>query len=129
MALQEQKIGRYELIERLGANISIALENARLHLDSIEKQRIEKNLELAQAIQDGLMPPIPKNVAGLDVHGWFRPAEQTSGDFYDFLRYPDGRVTIALGDVAVESTSPGGKPAASTPSTRASPFSRGSWSS
>ena len=82
------------------SNISIALENARLHLDSLEKQRIEKNLELAQAIQDGLMPPIPKDVPGLEVHGWFRPAEQTSGDFYDFVRTADGRLAVVIGDVS-----------------------------
>ena len=84
----------------LARNISIALENARLHVDSLEKQRIEKNLELAQAIQDGLMPPIPKDVPGLEVHGWFRPAEQTSGDFYDFIKTKDGRLAAVIGDVA-----------------------------
>jgi serine phosphatase RsbU (regulator of sigma subunit) len=88
------------LFYALARNISIALENARLHLDSLEKQRIEKNLELAQAIQDGLMPPIPKDVPGLEVHGWFRPAEQTSGDFYDFVRTADGRLAVVIGDVS-----------------------------
>ena len=87
------------LFHALARNISIALENARLHLDSLEKQRIEKNLELAQAIQDGLMPPVPKDVPGLEVHGWFRPAEQTSGDFYDFVRIQDGRLAVVIGDV------------------------------
>jgi len=84
----------------LARNISIAMENARLHLDSLEKQRIEKNLELAQAIQDGLMPPIPKDVPGLEVHGWFRPTEQTSGDFYDFVKTQDGRLAVVIGDVS-----------------------------
>jgi serine phosphatase RsbU (regulator of sigma subunit) len=87
------------LFYALARNISISLENARLHLDSQEKQRIEKNLELAQAIQDGLMPPVPKDIPGLEVHGWFRPAEQTSGDFYDFIRTKDGRLAVAIGDV------------------------------
>jgi serine phosphatase RsbU (regulator of sigma subunit) len=87
------------LFYALARNISIALENARLHLDSLEKQRIEKNLELAQAIQDGLMPPIPKDLPGLEVHGWYRPAEQTSGDFYDFVKTKDGRLAVVIGDV------------------------------
>jgi serine phosphatase RsbU (regulator of sigma subunit) len=87
------------LFYALARNISIALENARLHLDSIEKERIENNLKLAQAIQDGLMPPIPKDIPGLEVHGWFRPAEETSGDFYDFIRTKDGRLAVAIGDV------------------------------
>jgi serine phosphatase RsbU (regulator of sigma subunit) len=88
------------LFHALARNISIALENARLHLDSLEKQRIEKNLELAQAIQDGLMPPVPKDVPGLEIHGWFRPAEQTSGDFYDFVKTADGRLAVVIGDVS-----------------------------
>jgi serine phosphatase RsbU (regulator of sigma subunit) len=87
------------LFAALSQHISIALENARLHLDSIEKTRLENSLELASAIQSGLMPPVPKDVAGIDVHGWYRPAERTSGDFYDFIKTRSGRLALVIGDV------------------------------
>src|SRR5678816_2744816 len=57
------------LFAALSQHISIALENARLHLDSLEKTRLENSLELARAIQNGLMPPIPRDILGIDVHG------------------------------------------------------------
>jgi sigma-B regulation protein RsbU (phosphoserine phosphatase) len=87
------------LFAALSQHISIALENARLHLDSLEKTRLENSLELARAIQSGLMPPVPRDVLGIDVHGWYRPAEKTSGDFFDFVRTRDGRLAVVVGDV------------------------------
>lgn len=88
------------LFAALSQHISITLEKARLHLHSLEKERLEKNLELAQAIQDGLMPPVPDDVPGLEIHGWCRPAEQTSGDFFDFVKTKDGRLAAVIGDVS-----------------------------
>lgn len=87
------------LFAALAHHISIALENARLHLDSMEKVRLEQSLELASVIQRDLMPDIPEELSRYDVHGWYRPADQTAGDFYDFVRTKDGRLAIAVGDV------------------------------
>ncbi|HVS08478.1 MAG TPA: GAF domain-containing SpoIIE family protein phosphatase [Planctomycetota bacterium] len=88
------------LFAALSQHISIALENTRLHHHSLEKARLEQSLELASAIQSGLMPPVPRGVPGLDVHGWYRPAERTSGDFFDFVRTREGRLAVVVGDVA-----------------------------
>lgn len=87
------------LFAALSQHISIALEQARLNLDSIEKTRLENSLELASAIQSGLMPRIPKDLADYEIHGWYRPAEQTSGDFYDFLKTKEGQRAVVIGDV------------------------------
>jgi serine phosphatase RsbU (regulator of sigma subunit) len=87
------------LFAALSQHISIALENARLNLHSIEKARLEQSLELASAIQGGLMKNPPKDVAGYEVHGWYRPAERTSGDFYDFVKTRSGNLAVVIGDV------------------------------
>jgi sigma-B regulation protein RsbU (phosphoserine phosphatase) len=87
------------LFAALSQHISIALENARLHLHSLEKTRLEHSLELASAIQSGLMPQIPRGLSTLDLHGWYRPAERTSGDFFDFVRAKDKRLAVIVGDV------------------------------
>jgi len=87
------------LFAALAQHISIAMENARLHFDSIEKLRLEQSLELASVIQRDLMPRVPDDVAGWEVHGWYGPADQTAGDFYDFVRAKDGRLAIVVGDV------------------------------
>lgn len=91
--------GDLALFAALAQHISIALENARLHIDSLEKLRLEQSLELASAIQRDLMPRVPTDVPGWDVHGWYGPAESAAGDFYDFVKARDGKLAIAVGDV------------------------------
>jgi sigma-B regulation protein RsbU (phosphoserine phosphatase) len=98
-ATRQFKQADLSLFAALGQQISIAIENARLHLDSIEKVRMERDLELASAIQRDLMPRIPENVPGWEVHGWYGPAEGTAGDFYDFVKAKDGRLFVIVGDV------------------------------
>lgn len=88
------------LFAALSQHISIALEQARLTLESIEKARLENSLEVASAIQSGLMPRIPDDIEGFEVHGWYKPAERTSGDFFDFVRVKDGRLAVVVGDVS-----------------------------
>ena len=75
-------------------HIRIALTNARLHLESIEKARLEQSLQMATDIQRDLMPELPNDVPGYDVHGWYLPAERTTGDFYDFVRMKSGRLGV-----------------------------------
>jgi serine phosphatase RsbU (regulator of sigma subunit) len=83
----------------LTQHIAIALRNSRLHQASLEKVRLEESIQLASTIQEGLMPSIPEELGSLEVHGWYRPAEKTSGDFYDFVRLDDGALTVVVGDV------------------------------
>ena len=80
-------------------HIAIALENADLGQQAVEKARLERSLEIATEIQSGLMPQAPPEVDGLDVFGWFRPAEHATGDFYDFVRTRDQRLAVVVGDV------------------------------
>jgi len=83
----------------LAQQIAVALESARLHLDSLERARLEASLDTAEVVQKNLMPRVPDDFPGFDLFGWFRAAERTSGDFYDFFRLPDGRLGVVVGDV------------------------------
>ncbi len=86
------------LFAALAQHISIAMMNAQLQLDSLEKVRLEQSLELASAIQRDLMPRVP-SIPGWDLAGWYGPAEQTGADFYDFLRVGKGALALVVGDV------------------------------
>ncbi|MEW6071457.1 MAG: GAF domain-containing SpoIIE family protein phosphatase [Planctomycetota bacterium] len=94
------------LFAALAQHISIAIENARLHLDSLEKVRLEQSLELASAIQRDLMPPLPTDIEGWEVHGWYGPADSTAGDFYDFVKGRDGSLCVVVGDVTGHGVGP-----------------------
>jgi sigma-B regulation protein RsbU (phosphoserine phosphatase) len=77
---------------------AIALENARLHRQALEKERLERELELAADIQRQILPERSPEVAGFELLGWNRPARTVGGDYYD-LRAFDGRVALAVADV------------------------------
>jgi sigma-B regulation protein RsbU (phosphoserine phosphatase) len=79
---------------------AIALENARLHLQALEQERLEREMTLAADIQKRLLPKGSPNIAGYDVLGWNRPARQVGGDYYDFLPLAEGRVGVIVGDVS-----------------------------
>jgi len=83
----------------LAQQMAVALENARLHLDSVERARLEASLHTARDIQKNLIPPLPRDIEGYDLYAWFSPAEKTAGDFYDFVKLRDGRFAIVVGDV------------------------------
>jgi sigma-B regulation protein RsbU (phosphoserine phosphatase) len=79
---------------------AIALENARLHLQALEKERLERELDLAADIQRQLLPKHLPDVAGFEFAGWSRPARHVGGDYYDVRRVEDGGVHLVLGDVS-----------------------------
>ncbi len=68
-------------------------------LEAQTRQRLERDLEIARSIQQGLLPSSPPKIQGYEIAGWNRPAEQTGGDYYDWLELPNGRFAITLADV------------------------------
>ena len=60
----------------------------------------KRPLGVSSAIEGGLMPSVPTDVAGLDFFGWYQSAERTSGDFYDFVKTRGGGIAAVVGDVA-----------------------------
>jgi len=79
---------------------AIALENARLHLQALEKERLEREMHLASEIQRRILPREAPAVAGYELVGWNRPARQIGGDYYDLFLRPDGHVGLVVGDVS-----------------------------
>lgn len=84
---------------RLSTQIVSALKTAAAHLVALERAKMEESLENARIVQKHLMPRIPSDFTGFDVFGWFRAAERTSGDFFDFFKTKDGRFGVVVGDV------------------------------
>ncbi len=63
-----------------------------------ERQRVE--LETARGIQNAILPDLPLAVNGIELAHSYSPATEVGGDFYDVLALEDGRVAVAIGDVA-----------------------------
>lgn len=79
---------------------AIALENARLHRQALEKERLERELDLAAEIQRQLLPKSLPRIDGYEFAGWSRPARHVGGDYYDVRQGSDGGVHLVLGDVS-----------------------------
>lgn len=79
---------------------AIALENARLHREALERERLEREMHLAAEIQRRILPKGAPAVPGYEIVGWNRPARQVGGDYYDLLALSDGRVELVVGDVS-----------------------------
>ena len=78
---------------------AIALENARLHQQALEKERLEREMELAAEIQQRLLPKGTPSLPGFEIAGWNCPAWQVGGDYYDFMALGGGRLGLVVADV------------------------------
>lgn len=79
---------------------AIALETAHLHREALEKERLEREVELAADIQRRLLPTRFPKLEGFELAGWSRPARHVGGDFYDLVPTRQDRVAAVLADVS-----------------------------
>ncbi len=89
-------------LELLANQAAIALENAELHRQALEKERLEREIELASEIQRQILPKGLPSVEGWELVGWNRPARHVGGDYYDLFRLEDDgrRLAVVVGDVS-----------------------------
>jgi hypothetical protein len=78
----------------------LLLTNLLLILELADRLSLKNDLEIARDIQRAMLPKGTFTAPGVEAHGATRPANTVGGDFYDILPLPDGRIVIALGDVA-----------------------------
>lgn len=88
------------ILSLLGNQAAIALENARLHREAVEKERIEREIELAASIQRAILPQTLPEVPGLAIAGGNKPTRQVGGDFFDVFPLNDGTVALCVADVS-----------------------------
>jgi sigma-B regulation protein RsbU (phosphoserine phosphatase) len=80
--------------------IAFGLMNLLVLLEVADRLSLKNDLEIAREIQQAMLPKGVFSAAGIETIGISRPANTVGGDFYDILPLPDGRVVVAVGDVA-----------------------------
>jgi serine phosphatase RsbU (regulator of sigma subunit) len=79
---------------------AFVLVNLLFLLEVADRLSLKNDLEIARQIQQAMLPTAAYQAAGVEAFGMTRPANTVGGDFYDILPLPDGRLLLALGDVA-----------------------------
>ncbi len=90
------------LLTAISLQVSVVLENAGLHAELLEKERMKRDLALAREIQEGFLPQdfAPLSEGGLDLFAKVYAALEVSGDFYDFFPLENQRLAFAVADVS-----------------------------
>jgi serine phosphatase RsbU (regulator of sigma subunit) len=98
-----------DLLKTVTNQSSIALENAKLFLENIEKSRMEEELKIARDLQSSMLPESSPQVEGFAIAARCIPAREVGGDFYDFIEIPNNsagkRMGIIVGDVSGKAVS------------------------
>lgn len=89
-----------DVLAAVASQAAIAIQNASLHEASLERERIDRDLKLAEQIQKRFLPQSVPKIAGYEFFAHYEPAYEVGGDYYDFAPLPANRLAIALGDVS-----------------------------
>jgi phosphoserine phosphatase RsbU/P len=92
------------LLRLVAAQTALALQNSQLTAAMAQQvaqsARMNREIEIAREVQEGLFPQELPRVHGLVYAGYCRPARGVGGDYYDFVESPGGGLGIAIGDVS-----------------------------
>jgi phosphoserine phosphatase RsbU/P len=100
-----QRENNFDLDERKSVQAfadyaAVALENAKLIEESIEKERLEKELDVARDIQRKILPRSAPVTDKFQISALFVPAFEVGGDYYDFFELDDDRFGFVVADVS-----------------------------
>jgi serine phosphatase RsbU (regulator of sigma subunit) len=111
ISLGEKKSGKFyrrqdiNLLNTLANQGAVAIENAMLLEEVIEKERMEGELAIARDLQTSMLPAACPHMEGFKLAATSIPAREVGGDFFDFIDIGEDRVGLVIGDVTGKSVS------------------------
>lgn len=91
-------------LHSLSDQIASALHSAEAYQQRLAHEKTKQELAFAGRIQASFLPDDVPQVSGWELCAVIEPANQTSGDFYDFIDLPGGKLGIVVADVADKGT-------------------------
>ena len=89
-----------DLLVSLAYQVAVSYQNAKLHEVAVAEKVMEREMNIANTVQRGLLPQSPPVVPNYSFFDFYRPAKYLGGDYYDYIVLADGRLVFALGDVS-----------------------------
>ncbi len=87
-------------VETFARFAGMALENAKLLEESIEKERLEKEWDLAREVQYKILPQKNPEYKNIELTSLFIPAFEVGGDYFDFFSIDDKKLGVVIADVS-----------------------------
>ncbi|MEA2063899.1 MAG: SpoIIE family protein phosphatase [Gemmatimonadota bacterium] len=95
------------LLDTIGEQAAVAIENARLYEQETEKERMKQELETARHMQMSILPARKPQVPGLDFYAFLTPATEVGGDYFDYRLIDERTFMFLVGDVSGHGISAG----------------------
>lgn len=89
-----------ELLNGMAAAAAMMLQNARMHDETLQRDRLKYDLELAARIQKSFLPREVISVEGVELFAEYRAAYTIGGDFYDVFWVGEERLAVFIGDIS-----------------------------
>jgi len=89
-----------EFVSSVGGLAIISIENSILFKETLEKQKLEKDLEIAKKIQRNLLPSKLPKMKNFEIAAFNNAAKQVGGDYYDVIKLSENRILVAIADVS-----------------------------
>lgn len=89
-----------DLLAGVTAQVTLAIEQAQAHEERLSREQLRRELELANRVQQALLPSRPPEIPGYESFDYYEPARQISGDFFSYVPLPGGRTAVVLADVS-----------------------------
>jgi sigma-B regulation protein RsbU (phosphoserine phosphatase) len=88
------------LLTTFASQAALAIENAQLLQTTLEKERLDKELQVAAEIQQLIIPQSLPPIKGLDISAIYVPCKEVSGDFYDIIKIDENQYVFVVADVS-----------------------------
>jgi len=88
------------LLSIIAAQSGQLIRNSQLQEESIEKKRLEHELQMAVQIQQSLLPEKVPDARNVDIASYFNPTDAVGGDYYDYIMFDDQNIGVVIADVS-----------------------------
>jgi serine phosphatase RsbU (regulator of sigma subunit) len=111
ITLGRKKSGKFyrrediNLLNILANQSAVAIENAQMVEEVIEKERMEEELSIARDLQVSMLPSDCPQIKGFEIAAYSLAAREVGGDFYDFIDMGEDKAGMVIGDVTGKSVS------------------------
>jgi serine phosphatase RsbU (regulator of sigma subunit) len=90
----------YAVLKAFQDYINMMLKNSKLVYESIEKERLKNELELAAKVQKRLLPEKDPSHDYFEILSYYKPAYEVGGDYYDYFRHDEKKFSFLISDVS-----------------------------